>query len=460
MKLYFIGIGGIGMSALVRYFLSKGDQVAGYDLTPSPLIDALVQEGANVHFEDDPQSIPTAFRSPDVLVVYTPAVPQDHKELCFFREQGNRVIKRAELLGELTRRERGLCVAGTHGKTTTSTLLAHLLRQSHVDCHAFLGGISNNYKTNFLLSEHSDYAVIEADEFDRSFHHLSPFISIITSADPDHLDIYHTAEAYRESFEHFSSLISPEGALVMKKGIPMTPRLQPGTRLYTYALEDEEADFKATDIHVAEGKLFFTWHYPALEGRPAGQLRVELGVPLLVNVENAVAAMAVAFLVGVTEEELQAGVASFRGVHRRFDRIIDTPQCVLIDDYAHHPHELAPSIRSVKELYPGRHILGVFQPHLYSRTQDFYREFAEALDTLDEVILLDIYPARERPIPGVTSELIAGEMHRAKVQVLSKAELLPFLREQSKLPEVILMVGAGDIDRLVPQVAEWIRTRL
>lgn len=460
MKLYFVGIGGIGMSALVRYFLSKGDDVAGYDLTPSPLTKALTEEGALIHYEDDPELIPEPFRSPDTLVVFTPAVPRDHRELNFFIHQGNRVIKRAELLGDLTRRERGLCVAGTHGKTTTSTLLAHLLRSSHVDCHAFLGGISNNYQTNCLISEKSDYAVIEADEFDRSFHHLSPYIAVITSADPDHLDIYHTAEAYRESFEHFTSLISSEGALVMKKGIPVTPRLKDGTRLFTYTTGDEEADFWGDHIEIREGHLFFDWHYPALDGQPAGSLHVELGVPLLINVENAVAAMAVAYLCGAHLDELSQGVASFRGVYRRFDRLIDNPRCVLIDDYAHHPNELDPSIRSVRQLYPDRKILGIFQPHLYSRTQDFYREFAHSLDQLDEVILLDIYPARELPIPGVTSHLIAEAMEHKDVVVLPKEGLLPHLRSLSALPEVILMVGAGDIDRLVPQVAEEIRQRL
>ena len=460
MKLYFVGIGGIGMSALVRYFLSKGDDVAGYDLTPSPLTKALTEEGALIHYEDDPELIPEPFRSPDTLVVFTPAVPRDHRELNFFIHQGNRVIKRAELLGDLTRRERGLCVAGTHGKTTTSTLLAHLLRSSHVDCHAFLGGISNNYQTNCLISEKSDYAVIEADEFDRSFHHLSPYIAVITSADPDHLDIYHTAEAYRESFEHFTSLISAEGALVMKKGIPVTPRLKKGTRLFTYTTGDEEADFWGDHIEIREGHLFFDWHYPALDGQPAGSLHVELGVPLLINVENAVAAMAVAYLCGARLDELSQGVASFRGVYRRFDRLIDDPRCVLIDDYAPHPNELDPSIRSVRQLYPDRKILGIFQPHLYSRTQDFYREFAHSLDQLDEVILLDIYPARELPIPGVTSHLIAEAMEHKDVVVLPKEGLLPHLRSLTSLPEVILMVGAGDIDRLVPQVAEEIRQRL
>ena len=460
MKLYFVGIGGIGMSALVRYFLSKGDDVAGYDLTPSPLTKALTEEGALIHYEDDPELIPEPFRSPDTLVVFTPAVPRDHRELNFFIHQGNRVIKRAELLGDLTRRERGLCVAGTHGKTTTSTLLAHLLRSSHVDCHAFLGGISNNYQTNCLISEKSDYAVIEADEFDRSFHHLSPYIAVITSADPDHLDIYHTPEAYRESFEHFTSLISSEGALVMKKGIPVTPRLKEGTRLFTYTTGDEEADFWGDHIEIREGHLFFDWHYPALDGQPAGSLHVELGVPLLSNVENAVAAMAVAYLCGARLDELSQGVASFRGVYRRFDRLIDDPRCVLIDDYAHHPNELDPSIRSVRQLYPDRKILGIFQPHLYSRTQDFYREFAHSLDQLDEVILLDIYPARELPIPGVTSHLIAEAMEHKDVVVLPKEGLLPHLRSLTTLPEVILMVCAGDIDRLVPQVAEEIRQRL
>ncbi|WP_298524262.1 UDP-N-acetylmuramate--L-alanine ligase [uncultured Porphyromonas sp.] len=460
MKLYFVGIGGIGMSALVRYFLSKGDVVAGYDLTPSPLTKALTEEGALIHYEDDPELIPEPFRSPDTLVVFTPAVPRDHRELNFFINQGNRVIKRAELLGDLTRRERGLCVAGTHGKTTTSTLLAHLMRSSHVDCHAFLGGISNNYKTNCLISEKSDYAVIEADEFDRSFHHLSPYIAVITSADPDHLDIYHTPEAYRESFEHFTSLISSEGALVMKKGIPVTPRLKEGTRLFTYTTGDEEADFRGDHIDIRDGHLFFDWHYPALDGQPEGTLHVELGVPLLINVENAVAAMAVAYLCGAHLDELSQGVASFRGVYRRFDRLVDDPRCVLIDDYAHHPNELDPSIRSVRQLYPDRKILGIFQPHLYSRTQDFYREFARSLDQLDEVILLDIYPARELPIPGVTSHLIAEHMEHQDVVVLPKEGLLPHLRSRQELPEVILMVGAGDIDRLVPQVAEEIRQRL
>ena len=302
------------MSNLARYFLSKGDAIAGYDLTPSPLTAALEQEGAAIHYEDSVELIPEAWRGRDTLVVYTPAIPQDHSELCYYRAQGNRVIKRAELLGELTRRERGLCVAGTHGKTTTSTMLAHLLHQSHVGCHAFLGGISNNYRTNLLISDHSDYAVIEADEYDRSFHHLAPYMAIVTSADPDHLDIYHTPAAYRESFEHFTSLIDPEGALVMRQGIALTPRLQPGTRLYHYGSVSERVDFGYDAVEITEGRLFFDWHYPALEGRAGGVLHVELGVPLLVNVENAVAALAVAYLCGASLEELAEAIASFQGV--------------------------------------------------------------------------------------------------------------------------------------------------
>ena len=455
-KVYFIGIGGIGMSAIARYYLSKGYLVGGYDLTPSPLTEELAREGASIHYQDDVALIPECFRSPETLVVYTPAIPKNHSELVYFSTNGFRVLKRSEILGEITKIERGLCVAGTHGKTTTSTLLAHLLRQSHVDCNAFLGGISNNYHTNLLLSDESNLAVIEADEFDRSFHRLHPYMSIITSADPDHLDIYGTAEAYRESFEHFTSLIPSGGCLVMKAGVPVTPRLQEGVKLYIYDTE-KEADFYADNIEIRDARLFFDWHYPALGTQPAGVLQVELGVPLRINVDNATAAMALAYLNGATLEELAEGLASFRGVQRRFDRTI-LFQHVVIDDYAHHPVELAASIKSVRALYPEKRILGVFQPHLYSRTQDFYREFAESLDALDEVILLDIYPARELPIPGVTSAMIASEMSKP-VHICSKAELLPYLEAQQELAEIILMVGAGDIDRLVRPVIEYLKTK-
>lgn len=457
-KVYFIGIGGIGMSALARYFMSKGYLVGGYDLTPSPLTEALSKEGAIIHYEDDIDLVPEALREEDTLVVYTPAIPKSHSELVYYQTHRHRVLKRSEVLGEITRIERGLCVAGTHGKTTTSTMLAHLLRQSDVDCNAFLGGISNNYKTNLLLSEKSDLVVVEADEFDRSFHRLSPYMAIITSADPDHLDIYGTPEAYRESFEHFTSLIASGGALVMREGVALSPRLQEGVALYRYST-DGESDFYASNIRVENARLFFDWHYPSVEGRAAGVLPVELGVPLRINVDNAVAAMAIAYLNGVTCEELQQALASFAGVHRRFDRVVNNGRHVLIDDYAHHPVELEASISSVRSLYPQSRILGIFQPHLYSRTQDFYREFAESLDLLDEVILLDIYPARELPIEGVTSEMIAREMSTESVQVMSKEQLIPHLSEREPLAEVILMVGAGDIDRLVPGVAGLLESK-
>lgn len=450
-SVYFIGIGGIGMSALARYFHHQGFKVGGYDLTPSPLTEQLIEEGIWVHYYDDITTIPKAFLSPETLVVYTPAVPKEHGELTHFRDGGYRLIKRSEALGEVTRLARGLCVAGTHGKTTTSTLLAHLL-YSTSGCSAFLGGISNNYKTNLLLTEANDYVVVEADEFDRSFHRLSPYMAIITSADPDHLDIYGTPEAYRESFEHFTSLIEVGGALVMRKGIPLTPRLASDVCLYTYAL-GEEADFYATDVRIDTGRLFFRWHYPAVDGRGAGCLDVELGVPLLINVENAVAAMAVAYLTGVEPQALGQALSNFRGVYRRFDRVVDTNQHVLIDDYAHHPVELEASIRSVRTLYPERRLLGIFQPHLYSRTQDFYKEFAASLDLLDEVILLDIYPARELAIEGVSSELIAREMRLENKTILSKTQLVPNLAARREALDVVLMVGAGDIDRLVGEVA-------
>lgn len=452
---YFIGIGGIGMSALARYFHHEGYQVGGYDLTPSPLTNALESEGIWIHYVDDISKVPNKFLDTEALIIYTPAVPQNHGELSYFRSGGYRMLKRSEALGEITKLTKGLCVAGTHGKTTTSSLLAHLL-YSTIGCNAFLGGISNNYKTNLLLSRESNLVVIEADEFDRSFHRLTPFISIITSADPDHLDIYGSVEAYRESFEYYSSLIESGGVLIMRHGISMTPRLQDGVSLYTYAL-DKEADFYASNVRTTSGRLFFRWHYPSIGGRSAGSVEVELGVPLLINVENAVAAMAVALLLGVNPEELTTSLASFRGVYRRFDRVVDTPRHVLIDDYAHHPIELEASIRSVRTLYPERKLLGIFQPHLYSRTLDFHKEFAHSLEMLDEIILLDIYPAREQPIEGVTSELIANMISNKTAKVLSKDKLLPYLKAHIEELDVVLMVGAGDIDRLVPEVATLLK---
>ena len=446
-SVYFVGAGGIGMSALIRYFLSKGKRVGGYDRTPSDLTEALRKEGADIHYTDDVALVADEFKSPeDTLVVYTPAVPESHTELAYFRARGFEVMKRARVLGEITRSARGLCVAGTHGKTTTSSMLAHLLKSSHVDCNAFLGGILKNYESNLMLSDTSDLTVIEADEFDRSFHWLTPYMAVITSADPDHLDIYGTPEAYRESFEVFTSLIRPDGCLLLKKGVRVTPRLREGVRLYTYSAT-EAADFHAENIVIRDGKITFDFVGPAVRIP-----EVELGVPVKVNIENGVAAMAIAWLNGVTPEEIRQGMASFAGPRRRFDFHLRTDRVALIDDYAHHPAELRQSILSVKELYAGRKVTGIFQPHLYSRTRDFADDFARSLSLLDELILLDIYPAREKPIPGVTSRIIFDKVTIPDKILCDKRELLDVIARGRY--EVVLMVGAGDIDRLVEPVRE------
>ena len=447
--LYFVGAGGIGMSALIRYFLANGKRVGGYDKTPSELTAALIREGAAIHYTDDMALVEDCFLSPEhTLVVYTPAIPDSHTELTYFRTHGFQVVKRAQLLGEITRCNRGLCVAGTHGKTTTSSMLAHILKQSHVDCNAFLGGILKGYESNLMLSKKSDLTVIEADEFDRSFHWLRPYMAVITSADPDHLDIYGTAEAYRESFEHFTSLVSPDGVLLMKKGVLVAPRLQENVRLFTYSAT-EKADFYAENVVVSDGSITFDFVGPNVRID-----NVELGVPVMVNIENGTAAMAIAWLNGATEEEIRRGMATFKGPHRRFEFHLKTPQCVLIDDYAHHPAELKQSILSVKALYPNRRLTGVFQPHLYTRTRDFASDFAASLSLLDELILLDIYPAREEPIPGVTFALIFDQvtLPADRKKLIRREELLTLVEQESF--EVVLMVGAGNIDRLVEPVKE------
>lgn len=447
--LYFVGAGGIGMSALIRYFLANGKRVGGYDKTPSELTAALIREGAAIHYTDDMALVEDCFLSPEhTLVVYTPAIPDSHTELTYFRTHGFQVVKRAQLLGEITRCNRGLCVAGTHGKTTTSSMLAHILKQSHVDCNAFLGGILKGYESNLMLSKKSDLTVIEADEFDRSFHWLRPYMAVITSADPDHLDIYGTAEAYRESFEHFTSLISPDGVLLMKKGVLVAPRLQENVRLFTYSAT-EKADFYAENVVVSDGSITFDFVGPNVRID-----NVELGVPVMVNIENGTAAMAIAWLNGATEEEIRRGMATFKGPHRRFEFHLKTSQCVLIDDYAHHPAELKQSILSVKALYPNRRLTGIFQPHLYTRTRDFASDFAASLSLLDELILLDIYPAREEPIPGVTSALIFDQvtLPANRKKLIRKEELLALVEQECF--EVVLMVGAGNIDRLVEPVKE------
>lgn len=453
-SVYFVGAGGIGMSALARYFRAKGKQVAGYDKTPSDLTAALIEEGIRIHYTDDITLIPEDCKQIDsTLVIYTPAIPETHTELNYFKTNGFTLMKRARVLGEITRTERGLCVAGTHGKTTTSSMLAHLLKQSHVDCNAFLGGILKNYNSNLMLSDKSDLAVIEADEFDRSFHWLNPYMAVITAVDPDHLDIYGTPAAYRESFEHFTSLIRPDGCLVMKKGLQLQPRLQEGTELYTYSAT-EEADFFARNIRIGNGDILFDFVTP--DGCIPD---VKLGVPVKVNIENGVAAMALAWLNGVTSEEIRRGMASFAGPVRRFDFHLKKDDIVLLDDYAHHPAELKASIQSVKELYPDKKVTGIFQPHLYTRTRDFAADFAASLSLLDELILLDIYPAREEPIPGVTSQIIFDQVTISNKRMIRKEELLDLVQKEAASFEVVLMVGAGNIDRLVEPVKQILEKR-
>lgn len=449
---YFIGAGGIGMSALVRFFLSKGKKVAGYDRTPSELTQKLNEEGAAIHYEENTALIPDDFKQPETtLIIYTPAIPANHQELTYFRENGFEIQKRAQVLGMLTRTERGMCVAGTHGKTTTSTMAAHLLHQSHVTCNAFLGGISKNYGTNLLLSDKSDLVVIEADEFDRSFHWLTPYATVITATDSDHLDIYGTHEAYVESFRKYTSLIRPDGYLIIKKGIDLQPDVQPGVTVYTYS--NDEGDFHAENIRIANGEITFDFISPL--GNIAD---IRLGVPVYVNIENGVAAMALAQIGGATAEEIRTAMATFQGVDRRFDFKIKNDRIVLLSDYAHHPAEIRQSVTSIRTLYPDKKITAIFQPHLYTRTRDFYKEFADSLSLLDEVILLDIYPAREQPIPGITSQLIYDNLRPGIEKCLCKKEDLLDLLKNKHL-EVLITLGAGDIDNYIPQISELLKNK-
>lgn len=440
------------MSALVRYFLSKGKTVGGYDRTPTELTRKLEEEGASIHYEDNVEGISQDFLDAQTtLVVYTPAIPAEHTELTFFRQQGFEVQKRAQVLGMLTRTERGLCVAGTHGKTTTSTLAAYLLDHSHVGCNAFLGGISKNYGTNLLLSDTSDFVVIEADEFDRSFHWLTPYASVITATDSDHLDIYGDHAAYVESFRKYTSLIRPDGYLIVKKGIDLTPDVQPGVTVYTYATN--EGDFHATNIHTGNGEITFDYVSPL--GNING---IRLGVPVYVNIENGIAAMALAQIAGATADEIRAAMPGFRGVDRRFDFKLKNDRIVFLSDYAHHPAEIRQSVYSMRMLYPDRKITAVFQPHLYTRTRDFYKDFADSLSLLDEVILLDIYPAREEPIAGVSSQLIYDHLRPGiEKSLCHKEDLLDTLR--NKKLDVLITLGAGDIDNYVPQIYEILKDR-
>ncbi len=447
---YFVGIGGIGMSAIARYFLHIGVTVAGYDKTPSELTETLEKEHANIHYEENVNLIPKECLDADsTLVIYTPAIPSTHQELVFFREKGFEVQKRAQVLGTLTRSLKGLCVAGTHGKTTTSSMAAHILHQSHVDCNAFLGGISKNYHTNYILSKKSPYVVIEADEFDRSFHWLTPFASVITSTDADHLDIYGTEEAYLESFRKYTSLIVPGGYLILHTGLKMEADTQPGVTTYTYGRN--EGDFHAENIRIGNGEILFDLI------SPLGNINdIELGVPVAVNIDNGIAAMALAQIGGVTEEEICAAMASFGGVDRRFDFRIKTDKMVYLSDYAHHPEEIRQSILSIKQLYEGKRIKAIFQPHLYTRTRDFYKEFAEALSQVDDVTIVDIYPARELPIEGVTSALIYDNLREGiKKQMCRKEEICNIVREGGF--NVLITLGAGDIENYANEITNILK---
>ena len=447
---YFLGIGGIGMSALARYFHTKGFRVSGYDKTETKLTADLQSEGISICFNEAVDQIPARYLNQEnTLVVLTPAIPNDHPQLKYFQENNFNILKRAQLLGNITRESKGICIAGTHGKTTTSTITAHLLYQSQVSCNAFLGGIANNYNTNLLLSAESNLVVIEADEYDRSFHQLSPYMAVITSADPDHLDIYGTAEAFRESFEHFTSLIRPGGALIMRKGIDVVPQLQKGVKCFTYSM-DEGGDFCAENIRTVNGEIHFDFVTPT--DRISD---VRLGVPVRINVENSVAAMALAWLNGVTNEEIRTGISSFSGIYRRFNVVYKSDKTVYMDDYAHHPSELKASISSIRNLYPDRKITGIFQPHLYTRTRDFATDFADALSQLDELILLDIYPARELPIEGVDSNLILRDVKLKNKQLCPKENLLPLLQKMDL--DVLVTFGAGDIDKMVPLIKDQLK---
>ena len=449
---YFVGAGGIGMSAIARYFMSKGLVVAGYDKTPSALTNQMEKEGMLIHYDENVDEIPHACRDKaSCLIIYTPAIPATHKELCYFRENGFEIQKRAQVLGTLTRTHKGLCVAGTHAKTTTSTMCAHIMHQSHVDCNAFLGGISKNYGTNYILSDSSDYVVIEADEFDRSFHWLRPWMSVITSTDPDHLDIYGTKEAYLESFRHYTELIQPGGALIIHTNLEMEANVQEGVKTYTYSRD--AGDFHAENIIIENGEITFDFISPVecIKG-------VQLGQPVPINIENGVAAMAMAQLNGCTADELKFGMKTYHGVDRRFDFKIRNNRHVYLSDYAHHPQEILQSAKSLKELYANRKITAIFQPHLYSRTHDFYKEFAEALSHFDEVILTEIYPARELPMEGVTSQLIFDNL-KADVEksMIQKDDVLELVKNRDF--DVLITLGAGDLDNYAPQITRIIKEK-
>ena len=432
---YFIGVGGIGMSAIARYFIHCGVVVGGYDKTPSTLTRQLEKEGALIHYEENVEDIPHACRRPESsLIIYTPAIPESHQELKYFREHGFEIQKRAQVLGTLTRKHKGLCVAGTHGKTTTSTMCAHIMHQSHLDCNAFLGGISKNYGTNYILSDS-----------------LSPYMTVITSTDPDHLDIYGTKEAYLDSFRHYTELIQPQGALIIHRGLEMQENLPSGVHRYDYALN--EGDFHAENIRIANGEITFDFISPIESIK-----NIQLGQPVPINIENGIAAMAMAQLAGCTAEELRIGMKTYAGVERRFDFKIKNDRHVFLSDYAHHPKEIYQSARSIRELYQDRKITAIFQPHLYTRTRDFYKDFADALSLLDEVILTEIYPARELPIEGVTSQLIYDNLRPGiEKQIIQKDQVLPLVKSRDF--DVLIVLGAGDLDNMVPDITRILNNK-
>lgn len=457
-NIYFIGAGGIGMAALERYFKSQGDNVAGYDRTPTELTDSLMAEGIDITFDESADAVPALYRDPaNTLVVYTPAVPDTMPQLRWFRDNGFKVVKRAVVLGEVTRRSKGICFAGTHGKTTTSSMAAHILHTSKAGCNAFLGGVLRNYNSNFLLDASSPYSVIEADEYDRSFHHLSPYIAVITATDPDHLDIYGTEEAYLESFTRFTQLIHPDGKLIVHTGLKFRPDAPAGVTTYTYSRD--EGDFHAANIRRGNGTIVYDLIVPRNILPQRKVENIELGVPVEINIENSIAAAAATLLTGdVTPDDLRTAIASFMGPKRRFEfhlREKGEHGRVIIDDYAHHPDELKASISSVKALYPDRRLTVAFQPHLYTRTRDFAAQFAEALSLADEIVLLDIYPAREEPIPGVTSKIIFDKISCKEKHLISKQLLTKTIKNINF--DILLTVGAGDINTFIPEIIESIK---
>ena len=451
-NVYFVGAGGIGMSAVARYFLHCGMNVAGYDRTETELTRKLADEGMLLHYTDDVALIPQQFCDKEnTLIVFTPAIPTDHKELNYFQNEGFEIMKRAQVLGMLTRSNKALCVAGTHGKTTTTSICAHILHESHVDCNAFLGGITKNYDTNYILSKDSEYVVVEADEFDRSFHHLTPWVTVITSTDPDHLDIYGTKEAYLDSFAHYTSLIRKGGALIIHEGLEMQSRLPEGVKCYTY--NREHGDFHAENIRIGGGEIVFDYISPL-----GNVTDVKLGQPIPINIENGIAAMAMAQMAGCTAEELRLGMATFSGVKRRFDFHLVDDKHVFLCDYAHHPKEISSCADSLRQVYEGKKITALFQPHLYTRTRDFYGDFAASLSKFDEVILTEIYPARELPIEGVTSELIYRNLSEGVDKyMINKKDVLQFLAAHDT--EVLVLLGAGDLENYAGEITELLKQR-